>query len=123
MLGTSQFLDHLFGAFEAQVEPPDHQDRCHRPRRKFADRQCRRQQHQQLVAQAALGDRPDDRQFALRSELSHIGRGHRSIVDHYPGSFRASFGCRRADIVERCGCQLGNHGYVVEKCDQTRWHC
>jgi hypothetical protein len=115
-------LDHLLGRLETEVGTAQHQQRRHRPGREGAEQQGARQQDQELVAQGAHRDLPDDRQLAVRGEADGVAGRDGGVVDHHAGGLGARLAGRAGDVVQRGRRQLGDAGDVVEQCGETRGH-
>ena len=81
---VQELVGDLLEALEAEVEPADHQQRRHRPRRDRADGE-RGRDEDQLVDEGALEDRPDDRQLALRPDAGHLLGVEREVVPEDAG--------------------------------------
>jgi hypothetical protein len=123
MLLAAQLLQHLLGALEAEEQPADDQQEGDRLRQELAEQQRDRQQDQQLVAQAALGDRQDHRQLAVGREIGDVGRRYRGVVDHHPRRLAPRLRGGGGDIVERCGRRAGDQRDVIEQRDKSGRQC
>jgi hypothetical protein len=115
-------LDDLLGGLEGQIGPAAHQDRRHRPGREGAEDQRAGQQEQQLVAERADRDLPDDRQLAIGREPHGVAGGDGGVVDHHPHGLGARLAGGGAHVVQRGGRQLGDAGDVVEKGGEAGGH-
>jgi hypothetical protein len=109
-------------ASKARVGAAAHQDRRHRPRREGAEDQRAGQQEQQLVAERAERDLPDDRQFAIGREAHGVAGGDGGVVDHHAHGLGARLAGGGAHVVQRGGRQLGDAGDVVEKGGEAGGH-
>ena len=76
----------------------------------------------ELVAQGSDGDPLDDGQLTLGGDAVDVLRCHRGVVDDNPGGLRRRTAGRRADVVDRCGCQPGDGRNIVEESEQARAH-
>jgi hypothetical protein len=110
-----QRLPDLLSSLERQIGAAQHQQRRDRPRREHTERQGRRQQEKQLVAQRPDRDLGDDRQLAIGREADHVARRHRGIVDHHPGRLGTGLGGVSHHVVDRRRRDLGQGDNVVEQ--------
>jgi hypothetical protein len=108
-LGAVQKLvGQFFKALKTKVRAAEHQQGCHRPRQKRADRQRRRHQNQ-LVDERALGHSPDHRQLAFGAYARYLLGVERQIVAQYAGGFlRRHLGHQR-NVVEYRGDIVDQH--------------
>jgi len=99
LLATVQeSVGDLLEPLEAQVEPADHQQRHHRPRRHSADQE-RGGDQDRLVDQGALGDREDHGQLPIRPDPAHLLGVEGQVVPQHAGRL--------------LGSDLGQEGHVV----------
>ncbi len=119
---SAQGAPDLVRALVAEVGRAEHEDRGDRPRQELAEQQRRREDHQQLVAQGARGDAPDDRHLAVGGDAVDVLRGDGRVVDHHAGGLDARATRGRADVVDRRRGQPGQRGDVVEEPEETCAH-
>ena len=123
LLGPSAHqLPDLLGALEAQVQAAEHEDRRQRPGRENAQQQQDGQDEDQLVAQRALGDPPDDRQLARGLEPLHVLRRDRGVVDHHPHRLGTRLRGRGRHVVGAGRGQAGEGRHVIEQCGESTGH-
>jgi len=114
-LMREQRLEHLLGAFVAQIGSAQHQQRRDQPGREKTQRQCGRQQDQQLVAHRACGNPAHNGQFAIGGKAGDIVRRHGRIVDHRAGSLQPRLGGLPGNIVDRGRRHLGERRHIVQQ--------
>ncbi len=108
-------FEELLGTFVREVAAAQEQDRCHGPRRELTEHQCDGQDEQQLVAQRAEADLPDDGQFPVRQEAMDVLRRHGGVVHDDAHGLDTGLARSRRHVIEG-GCRrFGDGRNVVQQ--------
>src|SRR5262249_22148697 len=105
----------FFRPFIAEVGAAKHKKRPDHPREKIAQDQNTRKQEKKLMRRRSRRDLADDRQFAMRSEASHVARSDCCVIDHDTRRLDPCFGSLGHYIVKGRGCHFCERRDLVEK--------
>ena len=115
----------LLRPLETEIQPAHHQKDRDRGGQEGRQEEKPRQEDHDLVADRALGDFPDDRQFPLCRKAADIFRGHGRVVDQDAHGLATDLGRRPRNVIHRRRRHLRDRRDIVQKCQKpahTRPH-